>query len=417
MVNNNFIRFAIASICLFTALILPAQAQSDQQTSYYIEETPTGVVFHQRLVWQAEKYALRYEMTIEHKHTTDEDLQKINDSLAGIKTSPTNQMADSGNEWETVLTYATTSTVLELTLPAGVYRYRIIVYNLLERVAGDSGWIPLEIQKALQPEIGTVIPDTVFLEDELPTSFTLSGKYILVDTKFIFFGPKGNQLSIEQPVISSDNTSVTFTVDPTLINLGTYTLKATNPGGLSTSAVFTVKFEKPVDTEVQAGYRPSFVLYDGTFTTYFGTAVYAKTFDLKCTFIPIKRKIGFFGLSLHPQLFFVSRDTDGFSLSTRMWFCSMDFVYQRPLIRRKLFLDVHAGPAVLFIDDLTFTYSNDITTDPFYSWYLGIDAGAGVQYYFTKRIFVEASIEAGTAFLPKMSLYTISPGVRFGYQF
>lgn len=435
MVNNRphsvFICiFSLCAIVFSMPLFADDPASSDdtpEKTSFYIEETETGFVFHQKLVWSKEQYALRYVVSIEHKVTSAEESQKVRNSVNGLSESDRTPTATEDADqiapgWERILNYATTGTVLELTLPAGSYRYRIHVYNLLERLAGSSGWLALEINKALQPTIDAIEPQIVFLEDTIPSQYALTGTNLLADTTFVFTNANGKPLFLEPPLISEDNTTASFTIDPKVIDTGTYTFSAKNPGGLTTSAFFTVKFEKPVDIEIEAGYRPSFILSDETFNTYIGTSLLVNTADLKCTFIPVKRKGGYFGISLHPQFYYLQRSTTGFSISSRMWTASADLVYQYPLIKRHLLLDVHAGPMALLIDNLTFTYLNDVSSSAFTSWYLGIDAGAGVQWYPSglkqfKSLFIEMGIEYEKAFLPNMSLDLISPGIRVGYLF
>jgi len=408
---------------IFVSSFTFAQNQEQEESSgFYTEETESGIIFHQKLSWKEQEYVLRYVVSIQHKITTAEDTQKILTSVSNLEPKDRLSVQSEDNEevpagWEKVLNCFTTEHKLELTLPSGSYRYRIHAYNLLNRLAGNSGWIPIEIYKARQPEITEVAPAEVFLEDDLPSQFLLSGINLLSDTKFNLFDKKGRQLPIISTTIDEDKKNATLTINPKLLTDGIYTFKTTNPGGKSTTAFLTVKFQKPIDTELSAGYRPSFIIYDSTFSTYFGSFFFGKTTDVKLCFVPLKRKFGSLGILIHPQFYSVSWQTDYYSLNAFMWTCAADFAFKRTIINRKLFVSFYAGPSCLFINNLVYTYSEGTKTNAFNSWYMGAEAGCALQYFFTKGAFAEVSCDAGTAFLPNMSLYAVSPGIRIGYQF
>jgi hypothetical protein len=109
--------------------LLPGQEPSLPEAggTYYIERTGDAERFIQRLVWEKAGYVYRYEITVEEQN-------------------------DSGDYVE-IHRESRRDNFIDLSLAPGLYRYRIEAYNLLNRPAGISTWIPFRVLRALQPEL------------------------------------------------------------------------------------------------------------------------------------------------------------------------------------------------------------------------------------------------------------------------
>lgn len=99
----------------------------ESEGSSYIERTGEELRFIQRLVWEKAEYAHRYEITVERENNS--------------------------GEYTEIYREFRTENFTDLSLAPGLYRYRIQAYNLLDRPAGLSLWIPLRVIPALQPEL------------------------------------------------------------------------------------------------------------------------------------------------------------------------------------------------------------------------------------------------------------------------
>ena len=112
MANKNL--FLIFIFLIFILFISPLRAQSPGG-GYYEER------YVQQLVWIGDEYTLKYEVVIEK----DED-----------------------GRYKTYLVEFTEEAGLQVSLPSGKYRYRVIPYDYLENPGEASGWESIEVKPA-----------------------------------------------------------------------------------------------------------------------------------------------------------------------------------------------------------------------------------------------------------------------------
>ena len=124
-------RCILIIIILFLFAFLSAQdtavpnIQKEEDQNYYLKKTEDGEeIFIQKLEWQYQEYVLRYEVELEIK---------VEDSF------------------EPLVLLATEENFIEDTLTHGEYRYRVHVYNLLDKLDSTSDWISIVILKQEVP--------------------------------------------------------------------------------------------------------------------------------------------------------------------------------------------------------------------------------------------------------------------------
>ncbi len=74
------------------------------------------------------------------------------------------------------------STKIKITpsLVPGEYRYRITPYDLLDRKADASEWFPLEVITAYEPEISSISPSKIYLDEYNDGFIKVSGKNLFL---------------------------------------------------------------------------------------------------------------------------------------------------------------------------------------------------------------------------------------------
>jgi hypothetical protein len=118
-------KYLLLAIILFGFLPL-LFAQTEVPTAgYFIQENGDEVKYIQRFVWSGGEYALHYEVIFE---------REINGTYTQY------------------LRQTTTSKFIELSLPVGAYRFRVIPYDILGRPAEGSAWVNVQVLAVNQPE-------------------------------------------------------------------------------------------------------------------------------------------------------------------------------------------------------------------------------------------------------------------------
>jgi hypothetical protein len=200
---------------------------------YSIDYSSGTPRFIQRLSWYPEKYASLYEICIEE--------------------------TPSSGSYREVLRTTTTESHIDVSLPPGLYRYRIQAYDLFEKPAGDPPWIPLEILPALRPELSGVNPDT-FTKKDNSFSAAFWGRNI----------PEGARVVLKNRKTGAERSGVLYAgpdggsgrvVFSPLPQKGTYDLVIINPGGLRDSFGPVSVFPEKGNHYFSAGYKPMVSLY------------------------------------------------------------------------------------------------------------------------------------------------------------
>ncbi len=369
------------------------EQESDKDPDFWFEEVEGDVVFTQMLRWDPVPYCPFYDVVVQRQNNRG---------------------------WETVNEARVEESEIEVQLTAGEYRYRLVVYNLLDKPAVTSEWFPFTILRARQPRVGGVSPDVIYFDEENTGLFSVSGRNLLAESVYRFrsIEPLGRSYTGRLDRVEEDerNAAVVFSLDD--IEVGLYELEVENPGGL-THAAGPVKFAffKLMDLDVSAGYMPLFVVWDDTVGRYFDSTAFPLGAVVKATFIPLKRKFGYFGVGLYVAGSILSNETEFHTLSMNWLMAHCVFVFQKVLIKQRLVLDLHAGPGMTMFHDLHFDFNSGYTTPSMSPWSLSALAGASLQVYVLKRLYIEGSADCSMAFMDDMRTFSVHPSLSAGWQF
>ncbi len=141
MIDKNLFLFFLTTIFF---LISPLWAQSPGGGYYVIEQR-----YVQQLVWIGDNYTLKYEVVIEK---------------------------DEGGGYKTYLREFTEKPNLQISLPLGKYRYRVIPYDYLEHPGEASDWVNIEIEPDPVNTDKTEYPVNLYVSASWAPLFPLYGK-------------------------------------------------------------------------------------------------------------------------------------------------------------------------------------------------------------------------------------------------
>jgi hypothetical protein len=205
---------------------------AEPEGSYYIERTGEEARFIQRLVWDKADYVYRYEITVE----------KQNES----------------GEYGEIHRESRTENFIELSLTSGLYRYRIEVYDLLNRSAGISDWISFRVFKALQPELLSFSQEFTSREGQGRVELVIRIMNLMEGAEIRFQSlDSGSFITPLARLSQGENIRLVFSRET--LTPGPYRIYVRNPGGLESSLAIAVSpaAEKPsvppLETDDTAG--------------------------------------------------------------------------------------------------------------------------------------------------------------------
>lgn len=267
---------------LFVFLVPGLFAQEEMEKSYFIDDSSGTPRFIQRLSWYPEDYTSRYEVRVESR------------------------LAD--GSYREVLRRSTPEEYLDISLPPGLYRYRVQSFDLLEKPAGNPPWINLEVFPALKPEIGSISPDT--LSSGRQVSFTIEGRNLVEGGQVILRNRESGREATGQlsPETGGRRAQLLFSS----LTAGSYDVIIENPGGLSASAgPVTVLPSTPWTFSLAIGYAPLFPL-NGQINEMLESKVYPLGFFARISTMPFEWKGFEFGMEAAAGWAYLSSDySDG----------------------------------------------------------------------------------------------------------
>ena len=332
-------------------------------------------------------------------------------------------------------------------LPPGKYRYKVVTYDLIGSPAAESDWTAITIYAAHQPEISSVKStlknsSTLYLEEYNDGKFAVKGKNLyppkegkgdLEYTEYALVPKKSVGRTYKPKILSHDDKNrgmeIQFNMDT--LDPGVYHFRATDASGLYTpdndDNKIVVRFTKPMDLNISAGYSCPLILYDDTFKKYMGSNLWPLSGNAKVVFIPIKLSWGYLGAGLLGTYTRMNYKGDYFDIDGNLMTANGLLVYQKPIKvaskedpnKKRLLgtLEIHAGGGAAYFCKYQYHYNNGTDLDPLYSIDACAVVGASFQYYLTSRIFVEAQADFITSFISDMSYGMVVPSINIGYQF
>jgi hypothetical protein len=382
-------------------------------------------LFIQRLTWEKTDHAYRYEVIVE-------------------------EQTGSGDYAE-ILRELKTENVIELSLPPGLYRYRIGVYNLLNRPAGISDWIPFRVLPALQPELHSFSQDFISAGTGDPqVAITLRGAN-LVEGAELHIQPEsgGGDIAPTAFLPGGESARLIFT----RLAPGPYRVRIRNPGGLEAALTITVAplpapspaapaaaADGAAAAAVDAGgavpdragdsggasdlrgvhvsveYAPMIPLYGYVFTP-FDQVFHPAGVSFRVGFTPLMRSWGDLGLELAPSWTMLDSGTTEIHLGT----VYVNGLYQW-FFADTAALVIRAGAGVNLIYG-----TEDLNSASIFTWTFSAGGGVFLRWFIPgvhnflqiprNALYLEAGAEYGHLFTKDAPAGYVKPVLGFGARF
>lgn len=450
----------LATILMLVPGYFTAQSpQQAQEKSYYMQEGDEKPTIFQTIKWVQGKYVKWYHVLIEMQNDDQTwkpyedyfiknrlpvpvqttELEKDRDRTDGEETTrdktaeptePTEQPLQTQQPLTYVQNveylgeglYKTTETQLVLCLSAKEdgsaqkYRYTITLFNLLEQAAFTTQPMEFEVKKAFIPQLESISKEIIYLDTVYDGNITVRGENLKDITQFSLKTRFGSEILPLKVKTSDNETRADLVFDVELFDVGNWHLVAENPGEFAAEIPLEIKFMKWYDLNISVGYAPQIVVADGTIKKYFGKSFIPLGVDARLTFIPIKRRFGYFGFAIDARASRISASYEGYDLATQFFQGTLLAVYKLPLLNKKLFLEARAGGGVTIVQGLQFSFPHDLKSEPFNSAYAAVQAGSSFSYNIWKGLYAEAGVDVIMSFIPDMPVLQVVPQVAVGWS-
>ncbi|MCR5062558.1 MAG: hypothetical protein K6A89_04675 [Treponema sp.] len=322
-------------------------------------------------------------------------------------------------------------------LSPGKYRSTIKIYNILGVLEEEMTQVAeFPVLQAFKPEIRNVtyslyMRPLIYLDDiDNDGIIEIEGQNLFMpqtDNQYEAYTEyylQGRAFKIRPTeIISHDdrNRKLTFQFDMRTLDVGNYHFVAKDASGLhsdiNTASELTVKFKKVVDLDVSAGYLCPVILHDDTLPTYMGSRVWPLSAQARISFMFFKRSWGYFGAGVKATATMMKHKFEYYSIDGNLFSGYGMFVYQLPMFKRRVLLDLHIGPGVTFYNNFVFHFSNNLDSPPLNTLSISANAGFSAQIYINKRLFIEPGCDYQVTFNSDSNLGIIGPFVGVGWQF
>ena len=365
--------------------VLLDQAQGDgSSVGYYFDTDANGnSVFTQVLSWEADPYALRFEVI-------------IRDSL--------------GKE---IFHKTTESSSIKVQLAPDTYAYNIITWNLLEQPEEESGWQPLVVIKAELPKITGISPAFIYM-DAPESKIVLKGEKLEEGATILLRDSSGHNIKATQSLYAG-NSEVTATFPENDYKPGQFDIVVVNPGGLQSTEKNAIKiqYQRPVDILISVGYSPISFFQDSWFKSNWNEPMYWLGANANLTVYFVKKGWGFLGAEAFATGYKLSGGLDLASISSEYLLTGGNFLY-RYRFNKTISAIAHAGGGIA-LSHHSFDYSG--TAGPqLTASNICMDGGLSAQYFFPFKMYVELGASWYEIFGTGYTAGGLSPTLRVGYQ-
>ena len=389
-------RCTAALLCLLSLLPLAAQSREGRtgpDAHYFIQEGEAGAVLYQRLSWEAIDDIFGFEFELEQR--------------------------DASGAWREIDKKIVRDHFIDVSLSPGNYRYKVTVINLLEQKEASSAYRNFDILIAYQPEVESVSPRLIYLDEFFDGKFTVTGGNFFDDTVFVFEKAGGGTITLKPEEISKDGKKARFELNTNRFQPGTYVFVARDKSGLvdkSEDVIF--RFQKPIDTYISLGYAFTGFTGESVFKTYYGRSVAPLGGVFRLSVLPFKRTYGHFGFNVNYSAAMMRKQQDDYTLDGALMLTHVNAAYVYPIIKHRLNLDIHAGAGAVFLMQSKFSFDGSSVESPAY-WYWGfdMDAGTAVQVFVYKKMYLELNVDHFFVFRDGLPKYMFQPQFYVGWMF
>jgi hypothetical protein len=382
-------------------------ADADRAIYSYIKVVDGARRFFQHISWQGSDYARRYEIIIERQ---------------------------SGGGFVETLRRTTVQPFVEFSLEGGKYRYKVLSYDFLNRVAAQSDWKYVTVVTALPPQITNFTPSEAVVGETKTLQIVVRGQNFFPDSRVFLREVSGgtSQRGIAGAKtitpglvqVSADFKTLILTVDTALLKTASYEICIVNPGEFQTTAgILTIeKLSRESNFFAALGYAPFFpasqgVLFEQFSQKFFPAGVYGR-FGM----VPCKFAWGDLGGDVSLFFNFLSIDRPDFRQQTGVLQTHINALYQKKLLDT-LILNARLGIGITSLLGYHFIYDNGSHGD-FNGFYVSASGEASVQWFpfksdsFAGNLFADAGLRVNTVFAPeKTGIGYIGIIAGFGMKF
>jgi hypothetical protein len=366
----------------------PAEGEiigSDREgNSFRVVETPQGLQIIQRLSWFRDENDFRYEVIVEKQNEN--------------------------GSYDQILREGRTENFIELSLSVGRYRYRVLVYNLLDRLEYSADWAVFSIDQARHPVLGRVRPDRFTLNKKgSPWVIELEGTNLLPESEISLrpLGGEGAAVKPEEYTAFPGGNGGRVVFHSADLAAGFYELRVRNPGGFEARHECLVKSPLSFDLFVSTSYTQALPVY-GYFSDLFdafnplGVSVWAD-------FLPVKKDWGAFGVETFVSWNYLSAAAP--EASAHLLNFQLNLLYQYPLLPR-LTLALRLGGGQALVLDLCRAGEPSVST-----WIPSLDGGLSLKWIFQTHGFAELGFTCLNLFSVDGSQVFLLPFIGIGWKY
>jgi hypothetical protein len=336
------------------------------ENSFRAVETPQGLQIIQRLSWYRDENDFRYEVIIEQQNESGEYTQIVRQDR--------------------------TENFIELSLATGKYRYRVSVYNLLDRLEYSTNWANFSIDRARPPVLDRMSPSRFILTGKNePWIIELGGTHLLPESELSLHpAAGGNAILPAEYTASPDGTGGRVVFNSADLAAGRYELHIRNPGGFEALRECTVTNRLPFDLFISASYTPALPFY-GYLSDLFDRRMCPLGFSLRADFLPLKGNWGSLGLEALVSWNYLSITKTALTASGNFFLFHLNLLYQYTLFPQ-LVLGLRLGGGQTTVMDLSHNF-NGVRPDSVSTWILSMDGGISLKWIFHPHAFAELGLD------------------------
>jgi|GEM_PF-5113574 len=348
---------------------------------YYTVDKNGEHVFTQVLSWQGDENARSYEVEVQNK------------------------------KGKSVLSESTDRPRLEVSLPAGEYRYRVAVVNLLGKREVEGEWVRFTVKKAIDPQIEWMTPNQFFFEKG-DFNLLIGGARFDEGVAVFLVGTGSDEVAGDIQESSPGRITVAFS--PDVLAAGTYQVKVVNKSGLFALSTerLRVSYEYPYEFYVSAGYMPFVALLDPWFTDMWSDVFYPAGGMVRAGAMFVRRPSWRFGAELRLAGRSMTGGDSLVAMDATVFQADLGLAYKRMLGERLCWI-ARAGGG-LAATSVTYSYDGTEVRDEG-SFDVTCYLGLGAQYRVFKHVFAELAVDYEMTFYKGFVAGGLAPALSVGY--